>query len=210
MSSGIIDTIKKVGLAAISKLALQVLFGKVKSVEPLVITVSDKGELKELTKEFVHLDSPVQQDEEVILMRYASGNKYLVLSTIEKVYKNETYTGGGDATPTTYSTDGKWKSLGTFKLTHYCMEEWASKDHPCNAGPPFITATGTKPHVGGCAVDPKVIKLGSYVKINGVVYHAEDTGSAIKGNRIDIVVPTHAEALQKGVKYAEVFLKVGD
>ena len=82
--------------------------------------------------------------------------------------------------------------------------------HICNAGAPYKTATGTTPHVGGCAVDTSVIPLGSYVKINDVVYHAEDTGGAIDGNRIDLVVATHKEALEKGTYRAEVFLKVGD
>jgi len=51
-----------------------------------------------------------------------------------------------------------------------------------------------------------VIPLGSKLIINGVEYSAEDTGSRIKGNKLDVCVPTHKEALDKGVYYAEVFL----
>lgn len=202
MGFDIIRTIQKASLEAIAEHALQIMFGKVISTEPLKVKV---GDILTLTEEFIVLDTPVEVDEEVIVIKYSSGNKYLVLSTVEKVYKSSVSIGG--VINSGYSTSGQWKSLGTFKITHYCCEQYP---HICNAGPPYKTATGTTPHIGGCAVDPNTIPLGSYIKINGVVYHAEDTGGAIDGNRIDIVVGTHNEALSKGTYYAEVFLKVGD
>lgn len=202
MISDIIRVIKKVGVAAINDNALQVLFGKVTNNNPLTVQVGAK---LTLTQEFIVLDTPVDVGENVIVIKYSNGSKYLVLSTVEKVYDSSVNIGG--EVNTGYSTVGQWKSLGTFTVTHYCCEQYP---HICNAGAPYKTATGTTPHVGGCAVDPKKIPLGSYVKINGVVYHAEDTGGAIKDNRIDLVVGTHAEALEKGKYTAEVFLKVGD
>ena len=202
MSFGLIDLIQRASIEAINEQALQVLFGKVESTNPIKIKVGDSWTL---TEEFIVLDSPVDADEEVIILQFSNRNKYLVLSTVEKVYQSSVSTGG--VVSTGYSTSGQYKSLGTFKVTHYCCEEYY---HICNAGPPYTTATGTKPHVGGCAVDPSIIPLGSYVKLNGVVYHAEDTGGAIKGNRIDLVVETHDEAMTKGTYNAEVFLKVGD
>lgn len=202
MSYNLIETIKKTSLETINEHTLQVLFGKVESVSPLKIKMGDTWTL---TEEFIVLNTPVDVGEEVIVIQYSTGNKYLVLSTIEKVYKSSVNTGG--IVGTDYSTSGTWKSLGTFQITHYCCEQYP---HICNNGAPYKTATGTTPHVGGCAVDPNKIPLGSYVKINGVVYHAEDTGGAINGNRIDLVVGTHKEALSKGTYRAEVFLKVGD
>ena len=56
------------------------------------------------------------------------------------------------------------------------------------------------------AVDPTQIPYGSKVVINGQVYVAEDCGGAIKGNRIDIYVGSHAEAEQRGMFYTEVYL----
>lgn len=202
MSTDIIETIQQVSMEAINNCTLQVMFGKVQSINPLSVKIGDTWVL---TEEFLILDTPVFADEDVIVIQYSNGNKYLVLSTIEKVYQDSSSVGG--VVNTGYNADGQWKSLGVFKITHYCCEKYP---HICNAGPPYKTATGTTPHVGGCAVDPKTIPLGSYVKINNVVYHAEDTGGAIKGNRIDIVVDTHQEALNKGTYQAEVFLKVGD
>lgn len=202
MSFDIVKTIQKVAVEIMQEHALQVLFGKVQSVNPLKIKVSNT---LILTEEFIVLDTPVEVNEDVVVIKYSTGNKYLVLSTIEKVYKSSVNVGG--IINTGYSTSGQWKNLGTFKITHYCCEKYP---HICNAGPPYKTATGTTPHVGGCAVDPRKIPLGSYIKINDMVYHAEDTGGAIKGNRIDVVVGTHKEALQKGSYKAQVFLKVGD
>src|SRR2546421_10635696 len=57
------------------------------------------------------------------------------------------------------------------------------------------TATGTYVHPGTCAVDPRVIPLGSYITISGLgTCHAEDTGGAIIGYRIDVWVATVAQA----------------
>lgn len=88
------------------------------------------------------------------------------------------------------------------KLTAYCIENYP---HICNNGDASTTATGTKPTPGRTvAVDPKIIPYFSNVIINGKTYIAEDTGGAIKGNRVDIVFATHQEALEFGVQYADV------
>lgn len=61
------------------------------------------------------------------------------------------------------------------------------------------------------AVDPSVIPLGAVVLVDygdGVGlrrYRAEDTGGAIKGNRIDLCVSSHAEALQLGKRTATAY-----
>ncbi|MFS0673257.1 LysM peptidoglycan-binding domain-containing protein [Ornithinibacillus sp. 179-J 7C1 HS] len=55
------------------------------------------------------------------------------------------------------------------------------------------------------AVDPNVIPLGSKVYVEGYGYAiAGDIGGAIKGNRIDIHLPTTEEALNWGVKEVKV------
>lgn len=95
-------------------------------------------------------------------------------------------------------------SLGEFTLTAYCVENY---HHICNNGDATVTATGTTPTEGRTiAVDPSVIPYGTEVVINGNTYIAEDTGGAIKGNRIDICFASHDEALQFGKQTAEVFI----
>jgi 3D (Asp-Asp-Asp) domain-containing protein len=55
------------------------------------------------------------------------------------------------------------------------------------------------------AVDPSVIPLGSKVYVEGYGYAiAGDIGGAIKGNRIDIHVPTKEEAFNWGVREVNV------
>ncbi len=95
------------------------------------------------------------------------------------------------------------QSLGQFRLTAYCN---CSKCCGKWAGGP--TASGTMPKEGRTiAVDPKVIPLGTKVVFNENTYTAEDTGSAIKGNRIDVYYNSHSEAMNHGVKYKEVFIR---
>lgn len=112
---------------------------------------------------------------------------------------NSSTSSAPSVTPPTQSTEGK-QSLGTFRITHYCSCYY------CCGGWGNATASGATPTVGRTiAVDPSVIPLGSRVIINGNVYVAEDTGGAIKGNKIDIFVSDHATALRYGVYYADVY-----
>ena len=62
-----------------------------------------------------------------------------------------------------------------------------------------ITATGKELEKGMVAVDPKIIPLGTKIEIKGLgTFTAEDTGSRIKGNRIDIYFETKEEARSFG------------
>lgn len=67
------------------------------------------------------------------------------------------------------------------------------------------TATGTKPRIGTVAVDPRIIPLGSIIFVENYGWaRAEDTGSAIKGKRIDVWLPSRKQALKWGVKRVKV------
>lgn len=93
--------------------------------------------------------------------------------------------------------------LGNFKITHYCACKKC-----CGPNAQGITASGKRVQAGKTiAVDPSVIKLGNKVYIDGYGYmEAQDTGSAIKGNIIDVYVEDHQEALEMGVQYKDVYL----
>lgn len=72
-----------------------------------------------------------------------------------------------------------------------------------------ITYTGvdlnSNPNAKVIAVDPNVIPLGTEVYVEGYGHAvAEDIGGAIKGNRIDIHVPTKDEAYSWGRRTVEV------
>ena len=72
-----------------------------------------------------------------------------------------------------------------------------------------ITKNGTdiraNPHLKVIAVDPTVIPLGTRVWVEGYGEAiAADIGGAIKGNIIDVFIPSHEEALQWGRKRVKV------
>ena len=99
--------------------------------------------------------------------------------------------------------------IGNFTITHYDICYKCTGKSPGDRGY-GITATGTRATTNTIAVDPRVIPLGSKVIINGRTYIAEDTGGAIKGNKIDICVSSHSEAIQKGRLYnVPVYIKKG-
>ena len=68
-----------------------------------------------------------------------------------------------------------------------------------------LTASMTPIREGVIAVDKSVIPLGSIVEIIGMgVFSAEDVGGAIKGNRVDIFMPSRSAALSYGRQTVEV------
>ncbi|MCS7465022.1 stalk domain-containing protein [Paenibacillus doosanensis] len=86
-----------------------------------------------------------------------------------------------------------------------------------NGGHPSIDYFGNPLQVGTISVDPSIIPLGSKVYIEGYNYDglpaggmyatASDTGSAIKGNKIDIYVPDDkTKATQFGIQQVKIYV----
>ena len=74
---------------------------------------------------------------------------------------------------------------------------------------PGTTKSGAKTERGVIAADPKVLPLGTKVKVTGAGSHSgeyvvKDTGKEIKGREIDIFVPSHGEAKKFGRKDVKV------
>ena len=94
-------------------------------------------------------------------------------------------------TATAAPSSSSGATLGTFVVTCYD-----------NHG---TTASGAHTGSNTVAVDPSVIPLGSTIDIAGVGPRvAQDTGSAIKGRRLDIWMPTVAGCAQWGVQSRQV------
>jgi len=69
------------------------------------------------------------------------------------------------------------------------------------------TATGVMPYVGGVAVDPNVIPLGSRLYIEGYgPARAVDTGGLIKGNRVDLFFDSATECYKWGRREVNVYV----
>lgn len=108
-----------------------------------------------------------------------------------------------ESMPISYNQKLPFTNIGQFDLSFYCPCE------KCVGKKKIVrTASGTKPKANyTIAVDTRIIPLGSILYIEGFGYFiAQDTGSAIKGNRIDIFVDSHQQALKLGRKKANVYL----
>ena len=113
------------------------------------------------------------------------------VNKIVQVQKNITTSRSGS----TITTTGETK---IFKITAYCP---CSK---CCGKQTGITASGTRATAGRTIAASSQYSFGTKLLINGNVYTVEDRGGAIKGNKIDIYMNTHSEALAWGVKYLPV------
>ncbi len=77
---------------------------------------------------------------------------------------------------------------------------------------PSNTFSGEKARVGYVAVDPKVIPIHSYLYVvldNGFVYgycYAKDTGGAIKGNIVDLFLPSDTDCRYFGRPHGTVYV----
>ncbi|WP_081412089.1 3D domain-containing protein [Alicyclobacillus herbarius] len=93
------------------------------------------------------------------------------------------------------------QTLDDFTLTAYALDPVSTGKRPGSRG--FgVTASGTRAQAfRTIAVDPSVIPIGSYVYIEGLGWRvAEDTGGAIRGRHIDVLLPSRKDAIQFGVR----------
>jgi len=92
---------------------------------------------------------------------------------------------------------------GTFRITHYCACTI------CTYGT-GVTATGKPVQEGMAAADWNVFPPGTILYIrqgdNLMQKIVEDRGGAVQGDIIDVYVPSHEQALQMGIYYADVYV----
>lgn len=92
-------------------------------------------------------------------------------------------------------TTGAGASRGAFSATAYCLKG--------------RTAMGHGVRRGIIAADPRVLRLGSTITINGGAYSGSylvsDTGGSIKGKKLDIWMPNCSEARRFGRRTVQVF-----
>ena len=92
-------------------------------------------------------------------------------------------------------------NMGRFKLTAYCPCCRCSKGYgrsTCSGKPARSRHT--------IAVDTDVIDIGSKVKIGGHIFTAEDCGTHVQGDHIDIFFDTHEEVEEFGLRYRKVWV----
>lgn len=97
-----------------------------------------------------------------------------------------------------------------FKTTAYSADSACTGKYPGSSGY-GVTASGTRAvrdsnGYSTIAVDPRVIPIGTKLYIEGYGYAiAEDTGSSIKGNWIDLFMSSYGSACDWGVRYVNVY-----
>lgn len=155
--------------------------------------VVQQGEdgIKEITYKIKY-----QNDEEIERTKLSEQIIKEPVDKIVQVQKNVTTSRGSISRNNTNTASGTTK---IFKITAYCP---CSKC--CGKYASGYTSSGTKATAGRTVAASSQFAFGTKLLINGKEYTVEDRGGAITGNKIDIYMNTHAEALAWGVKYLPV------
>lgn len=126
-----------------------------------------------------------------------SGNEGWVSKKYIKLSENSTLSNTSQSLSQNNSNDIKDKVVRTMKVEATAYTAYNSYS---------LTSTGQKPRWGTIAVDPKVIPYGTkiYIPEFGETFIANDTGGAIKGNKIDIFMNSKKECYNWGRRTIEI------
>lgn len=124
----------------------------------------------------------------------------VITEPVNKIVQVNKVTSRSRTTTRAAATTAATTTSGTqvYKITAYCS---CAK---CCGKTTGRTAMGTKATAGRTVAASGKFAFGTKLNINGHVYTVEDRGGAINGNKIDIYVNSHAEALAWGVRYLPV------
>lgn len=148
-----------------------------------------KDGLKEVTYK-VKYQNEVEIEKTVI-------SEVVITEPVDKIVQvQKVQTSRSSTLPRTSSTSTTGGT--TYKITAYCP---CSK---CCGKATGRTASGTTATAGRTVAASSKFAFGTKLNIGGHIYTVEDRGGAVNGNKIDIFVNTHSEALQWGVKYMTV------
>ena len=148
-----------------------------------------KDGLKEVTYK-VKYQNDVEIEKSVI-------SEVVVQEPVDKIVQvQKKVTSRSSTLPRTSSTSTTGGTV--YKITAYCP---CSK---CCGKTSGRTASGTTATAGRTVAASSKFAFGTKLNIGGHVYTVEDRGGAINGNKIDIFVNSHAEALAWGVRYLSV------
>ncbi len=153
-----------------------------------VIQQGEDG-IKEITYKIKY-----QNEEEIEKIKLSENVIKEPINKIVQVQKNITSRAANN-TVTNATHTGTTK---IFKVTAYCS---CAK---CCGKTTGRTASGTKATAGHTVAASGQFSFGTKLMINGQEYTVEDRGGAIQGNRIDIYMNSHVEAVAWGVKYLPV------
>ncbi|MGE7930510.1 ubiquitin-like domain-containing protein [Lysinibacillus xylanilyticus] len=167
-------------------------------------------------------DASLQQGKQKVV---TSGQKGLMTKTYEVVKENGQVVAKNLQSKNVVKESKKQVvAVGTKTVVASAATVSRGSSEPASGKEFYVTATAYTPNCTGCsgisatginlksnsglkviAVDPSVIKLGSKVWVEGYgTAIAGDTGGAIKGNRIDILVQSESQASNWGVRKVRI------
>ena len=136
-----------------------------------------------------------QNDEEIERTKLS---EQIIKEPVDKIVQVQTNVTSRSSTSRESSTSGAGVTK-IFKITAYC-----SCSKCCGAHASGYTASGTLATANRTVAASSQYAFGTKLIINGKEYTVEDRGGAITGDRIDIYMDSHAEALAWGVRYLPV------
>ena len=142
-----------------------------------------------------------QNEEEIEKIKLSETVVKEPVNKIVQVQRNITSRSGSTVAKTATTTASTGTATGPtriFKVTAYCS---CAK---CCGKVTGRTASGSHAVAGKTVAASGQFAFGTKLNINGQEYTVEDRGGAIQGNRIDIYMNSHAEAVAWGVKYLPV------
>ena len=142
-----------------------------------------------------------QNEEEIEKIKLSETVVKEPVNKIVQVQRNITSRAGSTVAKTANNNASTGTPTGPtriFKVTAYCS---CAK---CCGKVTGRTASGTHAVAGQTVAASGQFAFGTKLNINGQEYTVEDRGGAIQGNRIDIYMNSHAEAVAWGVKYLPV------
>ncbi|MFJ5566658.1 ubiquitin-like domain-containing protein [Lysinibacillus xylanilyticus] len=167
-------------------------------------------------------DASLQQGKQKVV---TAGQKGLMTKTYEVVKENGQVVAKDLQSKNVVKESKKQVvAVGTKTVVASAATVSRGSSEPASGKEFYVTATAYTPNCTGCsgisatginlksnsglkviAVDPSVIKLGSKVWVEGYgTAIAGDTGGAIKGNRIDILVQSESQASNWGVRKVRI------
>ena len=136
-----------------------------------------------------------QNDEEIERTKLS---EQIIKEPVDKIVQVQTNVTTRSSTSRENSTSATGVTK-IFKITAYC-----SCSKCCGAHASGYTASGTLATANHTVAASSQYAFGTKLIINGKEYTVEDRGGAITGDRIDIYMNSHAEALAWGVRYLPV------
>ena len=118
----------------------------------------------------------------------------VIKEPVNKIVQIQTVTSRSTSRGTGVTT----ASSGRYKVTAYCSCA------RCCGKTNGVTASGKRATANHTVAAPSTFAFGTQMVINGKTYVVEDRGGAIQGNRIDVYMNSHAEAIAWGVRYLDV------